>query len=426
MLRGYRFISAAAMGLLASLITLSLAADQTSTGQTLNILYPKDQSAVGRRVNVVIDPATDWTMMPSVQVVVGKIQYPVVDTSTGRHAVQGVSLKPGKNVISVRGFNALPADTSNSGKGKSQKQNQPIVASHSITVFNREGYFGAIPEGYEPHFFHERDQESECSGCHRLEVEQQDLNHAKRQDVLCFACHREITRARNVHGPAAVWNCLSCHDHELYPVKYQFSASNPWTVSKTIQPVEPALFSISADELFTPDSARLVSDDVRPLPKVSAKGLNITKRRELENARKDEIRKRKEHERDLFRGVLEHLKRNPTEMLRVEAHVDETVLNAGKNSKNGQQKKGELARKKLTEARAKAVGQLLRSYGVTGKNRIITAGMGNSLPKAASRSNESRRVNNRIEIVSHPPDVQVRNSMKLPRLRDRERVVVNI
>jgi predicted CXXCH cytochrome family protein len=52
--------------------------------------------------------------------------------------------------------------------------------------------------------------------------------------------------------------------------------------------------------------------------------------------------------------------------------------------------------------------------------------MGQKLPKASNKTREGRDLNNRVEIIVHPPDVKVINSQRLPVLKDRERVVVTI
>jgi len=432
MLKGSRtvIVSGACALVIASLFIGRYTTADAPAAQLINIIYPKNQSAVGRRVNVVIDPTTDWAALPFFQVIAGSREYPLVDTSTTRHAVQGVLLEPGLNTITVRGLAPVSATTGDAGREKGEKPKLTVIATKSITVYNREETFGASQAGYEPKLFHNRDQEAECSGCHRLEAEKQDLNPSRREEVLCFACHREMTNEKHLHGPAALWNCLSCHDPELYPVKYQFVTVNPWTISKTKQPVAPMLFSFSADDLFKPLTAVLVSDDVPALPKpTKKKGIEKKQLDELAKAREEEVKKRKTRERELFIGLLEYLKQNPADKLRVEAHVDDTVLSQLQGKNKATKKDHALARKKvktLTESRARAIARLLNSYGIKGANRIIAVGMGNDLPKAQNTSKDARQVNNRIEIVAHPPDVQVQNSLKLPLLKDRLRITVTV
>lgn len=382
----------------------------------LNILYPKNGATVGRRVNIVIDPTTDWSTVPAFQVVVGSTEYPVVDTSSGRHAFQGIDLDPGVNSITVRVIS--PAPPAEPGKAPSRPA---TIVTRTLSVFNREESFGSVPAGYEPRYFHTRDQESECSGCHRLEVEKQDRNPKKPDQILCNACHREIPKTKNVHGPAAVWDCLTCHDPELYPVKYQFTTANPWTATKSSQPVEPVVYAVAADDLFKPQSAVLLSDDIAALPKPATKA-DRQKQAELKKARDGEIRKRKDKEKEYFQAFLDYVKQYPGDKIRIEAHVDDAFFPVEK----GKKKKGAAEFKKITNARARAVAKVLASYGISGKNRVVAEGMGNSLPKMPNTSPEARKANNRIEIVVHPPDVQVKNSQNLPQLTDRERITINV
>jgi len=208
---------------------------------------------VGKKVNVVIDPATDWSTVTFLQVLVGNTEYPVIDTATGRHALQGLALEPGPNTITVRVLAAVPGPDKDKAKRKYTQ-----VLSRSVTVYNREGSFSTAPSHYTAQYFHSREQESDCSGCHRLEAEPKDFKHGSLRMYLLFL-HRDIPAGRYMHGPSAVWNCLACHNPEIYPVKYQFISYNPWTVAKTIQSVEPAVFSISSDVLFVPKSALFVS-----------------------------------------------------------------------------------------------------------------------------------------------------------------------
>jgi len=112
---------------------------------------------------------------------------------------------------------------------------------------------------------------------------------------------------------------------------------------------------------------------------------------------------------------------NPADKVQVEAHVDTDHFPPLKGKTKGFKNDAQ-----LTAARAKAIAKLLNEYGVTGKNRVAAVGMGSTLPKAPNTNKEGRDLNNRIEIVAYPPDVKIKNSMKLPILKDRERVVVTI
>ncbi len=392
----------------------SFSADQPPP-PSLSILYPKHESAVGQRVNVVLDPLTDWSAAPFFQVLVGSTELPVMDASGGRHAMQGVSLAPGMNTITVRALAPAPKDAKREG-GK-----LTVLSSRTLAVFNRAGSFVPVSSSFEPQFFHTRENEADCSGCHRLDAEQQDLRPKGPDDVLCSSCHRGTSTGKHIHGPAGVGSCLSCHDPDLFPVKYQFDTVDPWQITKTTAQVEPAVFTISAEALFRDQRAGLLSDSVPPLPKPQGKR-DPKKEEELRRKRDAEIAELKSRQRDLFRPFLEYVKQNPGDRIRVESHVDAVELPAMKN-KNA---KGYRSHQQLTAARAKALEKLLAEQGISGKERVVFVSMGSSLPKAPNTTAENRTLNNRIEIVVYPPDVKVRNSQKLPILADRQRVIVNI
>ena len=372
---------------------LALAAQSTPLS-SLSILYPKHESSVGKRVNVVLDPATDWSAVPFFQVRVGGTTYPLIDTASGRHALQGVALVPGMNTITVSAFS--PAS-----KGSEKKTGYQVLATRTLAVYSRDGGYTAIPPSFVDRFFHAPDQEAECAGCHRLEVGPEDRVYDKPDTVLCYSCHREMTTGKYIHGPAAVWNCLACHDPDQRPVRYQFGRSDPWQIARSTAPVSPAVFTLSGGSLFAPGSATLLSDVVSPRAK----------------DRRDEVRRRKEQERALFQAALAHLRQNPGERVLVEAHVDTDPLPKGGRFRNHQQ---------LTEARARVLEKLLRSYGITEKGRITVKGMGSVLPKVPGTTAQDRQLNDRIELVAYPPDVTVSNSKRLPSLADREQVSVTI
>ncbi|HWR71974.1 MAG TPA: hypothetical protein VN604_02285, partial [Nitrospirota bacterium] len=220
-------------------------------GPAVPVVYPKENSIVGGKVNVVLDPGADWSAFPSFQVVAGGVEYPPVDTSTGKHAFQGVDLKPGLNTITVKVF--APAGD----KEKKDKKSSRETASKQITVFSMVELFTSrdAPAGYSRSLFHSRENEAGCSGCHPLEVKADAPQPKKPDDAICYACHRTMAAGEHIHGPAAVWNCIGCHDPEIYPVKYQFTAEDPWKVIKTVQSVEPVVVTIPNDVLFKPGSA---------------------------------------------------------------------------------------------------------------------------------------------------------------------------
>ncbi len=353
--------------------TYVLAAD----APPVKILYPRPDSLVNSRVNLVLDPAADWSKTPFFQAVVNnKTEYPVIDSSTGKHASQGLALQPGANTITVRFIIQV--------KNEKNLTVLKTYATRDLRVYNREASFkGAPPAGFTQALFHSREHEAECSGCHRMEATSEDYAHKKPEDVLCFTCHNSIPTGIHVHGPAAVWNCLGCHDPAIYPVKYQFLSFDPWRVAKTVQPVEPVLYTLSSTELFMPSSAVLVSRN---------KALEILK------------------------DVIAYVKASPGDRVRIEGHTD-----------NGPKKgKGFVSNEALSAERAKAVAALLEEAKIAPARNITAVGMGDTLPKADNGTQEGRELNNRVEVVVYPADVAITNSRNLPLLTDRERVLISM
>jgi predicted CXXCH cytochrome family protein len=208
---------------------------------TLSIVYPKPNSVVGGKVNLVLDPASDWSAAPYFQAVVNGKASEVIDTSTGRHALQGLDLQPGMNAITVKVLVPAHAGKSDESKGKELKKEFKEVFTRHLIVFSKVELFTGrtSPAGYAPELFHTRENEAACSGCHQLDTSSSATFPKKPEEAICYACHRSIPTGQHIHGPAAVWHCLSCHNPELYPVKYQFTAVYPSKVSKSVQPIVP-------------------------------------------------------------------------------------------------------------------------------------------------------------------------------------------
>lgn len=375
---GRNLINRLVKGTIAGITVLSfwISGVSSQEGRDVRVIYPIDNSIVGNKVNVVLDP----TDIPFFQITVNKISYPVIDTSRGAHAYQGIDLEPGQNTIIVDVLSA---------KDSKNREKMSVIASRKINVFNRDGFFFSIPRHFKQQPFHTRERESPCAGCHRLEAVPADFRHAKPEDVLCFVCHRDVPKGKHIHGPAAIWDCLSCHNPELYPAKYAFSSADPWKIVKYTQPVEPALFTVSSTPLFKPGTAQFVS---------------------------------KEKAKEALREVLAHIRQNPGDRVRLEVHTDSTPLKQQKTKKGASA--GFKDNQALSAGRAKNLLQLLKESGLTQK-KAAAVGMGAKLPKAPNTTEEGRAANNRIEIVVYPPDVPVINSQKMPFLKDRERVIVS-
>lgn len=87
-----------------------------------------------------------------------------------------------------------------------------VAASQRISVFVRStvSQFNAEPDGYGQYLFHST--RSDCFLCHKMEPAETDAYPDKPTDSSCYVCHKGITAHAYVHGPAATWSCLTCHD----------------------------------------------------------------------------------------------------------------------------------------------------------------------------------------------------------------------
>jgi len=113
------------------------------------------------------------------------------------------------------------------------KKGKPVFDA-TINVFRRSDLaaeYMKIPAGYKKDNFHMGDN-SRCSECHILEPRETDRKPVSPKSFIaeafekktilqatstCYSCHSKIAVAPHVHGPVAVWSCLSCHDEKADP-----------------------------------------------------------------------------------------------------------------------------------------------------------------------------------------------------------------
>ncbi len=122
-------------------------------------------------------------------------------------------------------------------------KNAQQTDSITFSVFRRSDLASKYltpPAGYQADNFHMKKNE-QCAECHKMEPAVGDLKpvipdsfnmeYNAKEAVLaatstCYSCHKKITTYKYVHGPAAVWSCLSCHDRKGEPV---YSVKTPDT-----------------------------------------------------------------------------------------------------------------------------------------------------------------------------------------------------
>ena len=117
------------------------------------------------------------------------------------------------------------------------------IYNTALSVFRRsdlEGHYKNPPSDYRKDYFHMKDR-PECVECHELEPREHDKKPIspvsflaesvdKKTVILststCYSCHKQMASYPYVHGPVAVWSCLSCHDMDSAPI---YSVKKPDT-----------------------------------------------------------------------------------------------------------------------------------------------------------------------------------------------------
>lgn len=121
-----------------------------------------------------------------------------------------------------------------------------LVGKNIIDVYRRsdlEKAYKDSPAGFQKDYFHMKEH-SQCTGCHILKpgmsdrkpvniaafpIEDRRIEEKKlAKTSTCYSCHKNIASYPFVHGPVAVWSCLSCHDPVTEP---KYSVRKPDTKS---------------------------------------------------------------------------------------------------------------------------------------------------------------------------------------------------
>jgi predicted CXXCH cytochrome family protein len=116
----------------------------------------------------------------------------------------GIELSYGMNDIKVVGLM----------KGKK-------VEEAATQIFFRSDLASAAssaPDGFNKFLFHDNASEKVCAPCHQLDFSSFGEGEMAAEKSPCYLCHKKIlSNYAVVHGPAAVWSCLSCHDKKGTP-----------------------------------------------------------------------------------------------------------------------------------------------------------------------------------------------------------------
>ncbi|WP_224985044.1 cytochrome c3 family protein [Geomonas agri] len=162
------------------------------------MITPPDRSAVtGEWLALVLSHS--GFELDTVQIFVNNRKQKTVSVPTDRKIVciDGVMLSPGENRIRVVTI-------------KDQKK----VGEHIRTVALRVPLSPAnvsLPEGFTDYKFHGTTSKL-CDACHRIDFKGQVDAAGTGEKSPCYICHKKLLSDNPVvHGPAAVWSCLTCH-----------------------------------------------------------------------------------------------------------------------------------------------------------------------------------------------------------------------
>lgn len=94
-----------------------------------------------------------------------------------------------------------------------------VIGTKTLTVFYRSDVskkFTINPLQFLKKPFHKLDNYKLCNKCHKLElpdaIDSAPVFLSKKEDSICYNCHKGITNYSNIHGPAAAWACKACHN----------------------------------------------------------------------------------------------------------------------------------------------------------------------------------------------------------------------
>lgn len=89
-----------------------------------------------------------------------------------------------------------------------------IYRAEFFTAANHE--IEMVPDDFVPLLFHFAEKENECTECHRLSLEDRDLEPPTPKDSICYSCHNHRFQAVTHQHKASgiLWKCLICHQTE--------------------------------------------------------------------------------------------------------------------------------------------------------------------------------------------------------------------
>ena len=190
------FFSVAVLGIMFSLPIKVFAGN-------LAIVLPPDKSVVeGGLITLILK--LGQSAVDEVQVSVNNRQGVAVKPSDRLYSCyDSVHLSYGLNKIKVSGFK--------NGR-KTEEATAQVYYRSDLSVDGSRP-----PIGFKAFVFHTADNEGTCAPCHQLSFSKSGERKESPDRSPCKVCHkRMLTDYKFVHGPAAVWSCLVCHDSKFH------------------------------------------------------------------------------------------------------------------------------------------------------------------------------------------------------------------
>lgn len=160
----------------------------------LRVLLPPDKSVVsGRLIGVVLSTRGN---PETILLTVNGRDYPPL-RAKDFYICKEIGLTGGMNKIYLR---VAGKDGASEGKTLS------IFLSSALSERLK-----SPPPGFRPYHFHKSEHVRECSRCHEMKARKSDANPGSPELSSCYACHKEMTGYKFMHGSVSVWACTSCH-----------------------------------------------------------------------------------------------------------------------------------------------------------------------------------------------------------------------
>jgi len=166
----------------------------------ITVITPPDRSVVhSAEIALALKLPANYVDELQVSVNGRRVKLPKKELKQYTTCYDGLSLSFGMNTIKIVGVKG--------GKKVEEVQEQVFFRSDLSSIA------ATPPAGFRKYLFHDYAYEKACAPCHELDFSKASRGESAPEDSPCYQCHKKLlSNYLTVHGPAAVWSCLSCHD----------------------------------------------------------------------------------------------------------------------------------------------------------------------------------------------------------------------